>query len=64
MDELMIIEIKELIPSESYLVDLTNTELNKVKGGYLPFVGFEIGARKIVLWTAAKVSLKPPKRYI
>ncbi len=40
----MIIEIKELIPSESYLVDLTNTELNKVKGGYLPFVGFEIGA--------------------
>jgi hypothetical protein len=40
----MIIEIKELMPSEQYLVDLTNTELSEVNGGYLPFVGYEIGA--------------------
>lgn len=39
----MIIEIKELTPSDLCLVDLTNTELNEVKGGYLPLLYASVG---------------------
>lgn len=52
----MIIEIKDLMPSESYLVDLTNTETQLVKGGYAAFVLRQSNNPNLALDTAFAVT--------